>query len=66
MFINFKPPLDFCKYLKDGYTTLEKAEENQTKFKSDLNEIVKVKWEYKSEEQKSEIKNIKTIYESRE
>ena len=48
----------------DGYTTLEKIKEN--KKKSDLNEISNEKWEYKSEEQRSTMKNINTFYESRD
>ena len=48
--------------INDGYTTLEKIKEN--KKKSDLNEISKEKWEYKSEEQRSTMKNINTFYES--
>ena len=50
--------------MKDGHTTLEKAEENQNKLKSDINEMVK--GGRKSEEQKSVRKNIKKLYESRE
>ena len=34
------------------------------KKKSDANEIIKIKWEYKSEEQESATKNIGTLYES--
>ena len=45
IFISFT--LSFYKNIKDGYTTLEKAEEN----KKDLKKL-KEKWEYKSEEQK--------------
>ena len=40
-FIGFKGPLGFYKNIKDGYTTLEKAEESQKNFKSDINQIVK-------------------------
>ena len=43
------------KNIKCGYITIEKEEENK-KSKSDLNDIVKGKWEYKSEEPKSAIK----------
>ena len=48
----------------DGYTTLEKIKEN--KKKSDLNEISNEKWEYKSEKQRSTMKNINTFYEARD
>ena len=60
--MRYKGPLGFYKNIKDGYTTLEKAEEK----KSVLNKIVKGKSEYKLEEQKRAIKNIKTLYKSRE
>ena len=52
-FISFKGPLGFYKNVKDGYITLEKAEENQEK--SHLNELVKGKREYKSEEKSYQI-----------
>ena len=42
--------------MKNGYTTLEKAEENRKQFKSDINE--KVKWRNKSKEQNGATKNI--------
>ena len=50
--------------LKEGYTTLEKAEEEQKQFKSEINEIAI--GSKKSEDQKRTINSIKTIYESRE
>ena len=34
----------FLKNIKDGYPTLEKAEENQKTLKPDLNQIVIEKW----------------------
>ena len=46
-------PLGFLKNIKNGFITIEKPEENQIEFKSDLNEIVRGKWEHKSEEQKN-------------
>ena len=60
VFIELKGLLGFYKNIKKGYITIEKAEEKQKEFKSDLNEILKGK--YKSENQKSVIKNIKTLY----
>ena len=60
-FINFNRPLSLLRKIKDGDIELEKARQNQKDFKSGLNEIVKVKEEYKLEEQKSAIKNIKTF-----
>ena len=64
-FITFEGSLGFYKNIEDSYTSLEIAKENQKK-KSDLNEIVREKWKYKSKEQKSAIKNIKNCYESQE
>ena len=52
-----KGPLRF-----DDYTILEKAEKDK-KNKSDVREIIKRR--YKSEGQKSSIKNVKTFYKSR-
>ena len=49
-FISFKDPLGFYKNMKDGYATLEKAEENFKKIQSDLDEIWK--WQYESKGQK--------------
>ena len=60
--IDFKGPLGFYKNIKDGYTTLEKAEKKVKKIRSDINEIVKRR--HKSEEQKSAITSITTLYES--
>ena len=52
-YLNFiQGPLGFLKNIKNGFIIIEKPEENQTEFKSDLNEIVRGKWEHKSEEQK--------------
>ena len=50
--------------IKKGNITLEKAEEQQKEFKSEIKE--KVKGSQKSEDQKSAMSNIKTLYESRE
>ena len=37
----FKDLLGLFNNVKDGYITIEKAEENQKKLKSDVNEITK-------------------------
>ena len=63
-FIGFKDLLGFYKNIKEGHITLEKSEEKQKEFKSEINEIVKRS--KKSEDQKNAIKNIKILYESRE
>ena len=63
--IFFKGPLRFSRNVRETYMTLEKAEEEQKEFKLKVNEIVmgsKKKWK----DQKSVIKNIKTLYRSRE
>ena len=53
----FHGPLGFYKNIKEGYITLEKAEEKQKEFTSDLNEILKGR--YQSENEKSVIKILK-------
>ena len=51
----------------DGYTTPEKAGKKKTKKNnSDINNSDILNGRYKSEDQKSAIKNIETLYESRE
>ena len=50
--------------IKKGNITLEKAAEQEKEFKSEIKEIVK--GSQKSEDQKSAMSNIKTLYESRE
>ena len=50
--------------IKKGNITLEKAEEQQKEFKSEVKEIVKRS--KKSKDHKSAMSNIKTLYESRE
>ena len=37
----FKGPLCFHKNIREGYTTLEKAKEQQNELKLELNDIVK-------------------------
>ena len=64
LFIAFKGPPGFYKNIREGYITLEKAEEKQKEFKSYINEIVK--GSKKSQDQKNVIKNTKTLYESPE
>ena len=39
-FTVFKGPLSFYRSIKEGYITLEKAEEHQKKLKSNINEII--------------------------
>ena len=58
-FIGFKGPLKFYRSI-----TLEKAEEQQKEYKSNINEIIITS--KKSENQISEMKNIKILYKSPE
>ena len=58
-FIGFKNPLSRYRDMKVDYITLEKAEE----FKSNIKKIIL--GSKKSENRKSAIKNIKTLYELR-
>ena len=60
--MGFKDPLGVCKNIKEHYIALEKAEEKQKEFKSNINETVK---QGKNRKRKNAIKNIKTLYESR-
>ena len=62
--IGYKGPLRFYRSIKEGYITLQKADEDQKEFKSKINKIVI--GSNKSEDQKSVIIYIKTPYESRE
>ena len=62
--IGFKGPLSFFRSIKEGYITLEKAEEEQKELKSNIIEIIV--GNNKSEDQKSIIQIIKVLYKSRE
>ena len=62
--IAFKGPLNFYNTIREGYTTLEKAEEEQKEFKHEINDIVRGK--KKTGGHMHAINNIKTLYESRE
>ena len=59
IFLSFKDPLISYKSIKEGNITLEKAEEEQKEFKSELNEIFK--GSKKSKSKKSAINNSKTL-----
>ena len=50
IFKDFNCPLGLIRKIKDGFIDLEKAKENQEKFRSNLSETTKEKWEHKSEE----------------
>ena len=59
-FIAFGDPLYTYDQLKRGDKTLQQVEEEQGKFKSELNEITKDS--KKSESQKNTIGNVKNLY----
>ena len=50
------------KYIKEDYITPKYAGKKHTEFKSDINEILKGGKQL--EQQKSAVKNIKTLYQS--
>ena len=62
-FIGFKGPLGFYENTNHSYTAPEKKKENQRKIKTDKRNS---KSREKSEEQKSAMKTIKALYQSRE
>ena len=62
----FDPPLGLLRNIWHGDTSINKAIKSQEKFKSDINEIVRGKWEHKSEEQRSAINNVKIFYEAQQ
>ena len=55
----FNRPLGLIRKIKDDSIDLEKPKDNQEKFRSNLSETTRGKWEHKSEEQKSIINNLK-------
>ena len=64
-FVGFKVPLYLYRDISNGNIKLEKAEEDQEQFKSDLNERTRANPKKKSDHQIKTIENIKNIYESR-
>ena len=65
-FNGFNRPLGLIRNIKDGSIDLEKAKENQEKFRSNISETTRGKWENKLEEQKNTINNLKMFYKVRE
>ena len=65
-FNHFNCPFGLIKKIKDGSIDLKKAKENQGKFKLNLNETIRKKWEHKSEEQKNTINNLKMFYKAKQ
>ena len=62
--MSFKGPLKCYREIRQGNTTLERTKEEQKKNKSEFSKIVN--GGKKSENQRSAINNVKTLYESRE
>ena len=52
--------------MKDGEKTSQQVEEKQKYFKKDLNQIILGNQKYKSEKQTYTIKNVRTLYDSRQ
>ena len=65
-FDNVNRTLGLIRKIKDGSVDLKKAQKNQEKFKSNLNEAITGKWESKSEDQENTINNLKMFYKTRE
>ena len=65
-FIGFKGPLHIFKSIHDGDITLEDAEKDKIKLKSDLGHIRQGNPENRSEEQNNLINNVTNLYKSRE
>ena len=62
---NFKGRIYIYDNVKNGNISIQKIEEDQKHFKSDLNEITKGNLKYKSKVQLNTTENIKNFYESR-
>ena len=65
-FIKFKGPFVFFKEIKNGDRLLKEAEEDQIKFKLELNEITRGKPKDLSKDQLDTTKNVKNVYNSRQ
>ena len=61
--LSFKSPLKFCKNIKEGKTTAEKAEEELKEFQHKISNILKGK--NKTGGQIDGINDIKKLYKSR-
>ena len=62
-FLGFKGSLGFYKNIKEAHITLKKQKKKLEEFKS---EIIEIKGGKISEDQKSAINNIKTLFKTRE
>ena len=65
-FIKFRDPLHIYNEKKNGDKTIQAAEEEKIKFKTELGEITSGNPKHKSEDQSDSIKNINNRYDSRQ
>ena len=65
-FIDFRGPMHIYNEIKNGNISIEKTEEDQKQFKSQLNEITTVNPKHRSKDQLKAIKNVKNLYNSRD
>ena len=65
-FIKFEGPFSLFKKIRTGDISLEMAEEDQEKFKIELNQIRLGSPKYKSEMELYTIRNVKNLYDSRQ
>ena len=65
-FIKFKGPLHIFEEIENGNISLQKAEENQNKFKSNLGEITSGNPKHKGKYQLDALENIRNLYDSRQ
>ena len=65
-FIRFRDSQHIYNEINNDYKTIQAAEEEQIKFKSDLGEITSENPKHKSKDQLDAIKNINNLYDSRQ
>ena len=65
-FIGFRGPLNIYKETKNVNISIEKAEEDEKKFQSNLSEIISGNPKYRKKYQSDAIKNIRNLYNSRQ
>ena len=65
-FIDFRGPMHIYNEIKNVNISIEKTEEDQKQFKSQLNEITTVNPKHRSKDQLKAIKNVKNLYNSRD
>ena len=65
-FIDFRGPMHIYNEIKNGNISIEKIEEDQKQFKSQLNEITTLNPKHRSKDQLNAIKNVKNLYNSKD